>query len=249
MTLVSIITACYNSAATVADCLECVKTQSHPHIEHIVIDGASNDHTLAIVEAYPHVRKLVSESDGGIYDAMNKGVRLASGEIIGILNSDDMYIDDEVVSDVVDCFEKSNVMAVYADLEYVDAQDINKVKRLWKSGIFSTQNFFYGWMPPHPTFFVRREVYEKFGLFNTNFKSSADYEFMLRCLVKFEVEAAYLPRTIVKMRNGGQSNASFINRWRANREDRRAWDVNGLTPYFFTIPLKPIRKIFQFLVK
>lgn len=249
MALVSIITACYNSAATLADCLDSVNRQHYRDIEHIIVDGASKDDTLAIAKSYPHIGKLISEPDKGIYDAMNKGIQLASGDIIGILNSDDMYTDANVISDIVSCFEQSEIMAVYADLEYVDNRDIGKTVRRWKSGAYSAQKFFYGWMPPHPTFFVRREVYEKFGVFNTSFRSSADYELMLRCLVRYEAEAAYLPRTIVKMRTGGQSNASFRNRWRANREDRRAWNVNGLTPYFFTIPLKPIRKIVQFIWK
>lgn len=249
MSLVSIITACFNSEATIADSLKSVGSQSYPCIEHIIVDGASNDGTLAVVKSFSHIHKVISEPDNGIYHAMNKGIKMASGDIIGILNSDDAYTDSEVINDIVSCFKSDNVMAVYADLVYVDEQNTNKVNRIWKSGIFSQQNFFYGWMPPHPTFFVRSEVYEKFGLFNTSFKSSADYEFMLRCLVKFELEAIYLPRIIVKMRTGGQSNATLRNRWRANREDRRAWDVNGLTPYFFTIPLKPLRKLTQFLIK
>ena len=246
---VSIITACYNAAGTIGDCLESIRTQRYPAIEHIVVDGASKDDTLAIVESYPHVARVISEHDTGIYDAMNKGIGCATGEIIGLLNADDMYIDNEVIAEVVSLFEQDDIMAVYADLVYVDAVDTDKVVRRWRSGQYNSQRFFYGWMPPHPTFFVRKNVYRQFGCFNTDFRSAADYEFMLRVLVKYGIKATYLPRLIVKMRTGGQSNASLLNRWRANREDRRAWDVNGLTPYFLTIPLKPIRKIVQFIWK
>ena len=138
---------------------------------------------------------------------------------------------------------------IYADLQYVDRDDINKVVRTWKSGDFSRSAFYWGWMPPHPTFFVRREVYEKVGLFNTRLKSAADYEMMLRILVKHRMRTSYIPRVIVKMRSGGFSNASFQNRLRANQEDRLAWKINGLQPYFFTLYIKPLRKVTQFITR
>jgi glycosyltransferase involved in cell wall biosynthesis len=247
--LVTIITATYNSAATLADTLESVASQTYPHIEHLIIDGASTDATAAIAARYPHVARFVSEPDKGLYDAMNKGVKLASGDIIGILNSDDFYADNRVIEKVVALFQNPETMAVYADLQYVDAEDTNKVIRHWKAGIYDQQAFYYGWMPPHPSFFVRKQLYEQCGVFNTSFRHSADYELMLRFLLRYNAPAAYLPEVVVKMRMGGQSNASFKNRWNANREDRRAWTVNGLTPYFFTLPLKPFRKIGQFLIK
>ena len=249
MVKISIITATYNSELTVRDTMISVGRQTHPGIEHLVIDGASTDSTLDIVSKFPHVSTVVSEPDKGIYDAMNKGVRLATGDVVGILNSDDIYAHNRVLEKVARLFRNPEVQAVYADLQYVREDNLNKVVRHWKSGEYSSQNFYYGWMPPHPTFFVRREIYEECGLFDTSFKSAADYELMLRFLVRYNVPATYLPEVIVKMRNGGMSNASFKNRWRANREDRRAWDVNGLTPYFFTIPLKPFRKLSQFLLK
>lgn len=247
--LVTIITATYNSAATLVDTLESVAGQTYPHIEHLIIDGASKDDTAAIAARYPHVARFVSESDKGLYDAMNKGIKLSSGDIIGILNSDDFYADNRVIEKVVELFQNPDTLAVYADLQYVDAEDTSKVIRHWKAGIYDQQAFYYGWMPPHPSFFVRKQLYEQCGVFNTSFRYAADYELMLRFLLRYNAPAAYLPEVAVKMRVGGQSNASLKNRLRANREDRRAWTVNGLTPYFFTIPLKPFRKIGQFLIK
>lgn len=249
MCTISIITATFNSSATVEDTLISVGRQTHSDVEHIIIDGQSTDDTLNRVYKYPHVSKIISEPDTGIYDAMNKGILLASGDIVGILNSDDIYAHNRVLEKVARLFRNPDVQIVYADLQYVKQDNLNKVVRQWNSGEYSSQNFFYGWMPPHPTFFVRRELFDECGLFDTSFKSAADYELMLRFLVRYDIPATYLPEVIVKMRNGGMSNASFKNRWRANREDRRAWDVNGLTPYFFTIPLKPFRKLSQFFLK
>jgi glycosyltransferase len=246
---ISVITATYNSAQTIRDTLTCIRQQDHPDIEHIIVDGHSTDNTLDIVGTFPHVGKVISEKDRGIYDAMNKGIRLATGEVIGILNSDDVYIDRFVLSAVASAFADPAVMTVYADLQYVHPDDLNRVQRTWITGPFKKKNFYYGWMPPHPTFFVRKEVYGLAGLFNTNLQSAADYELMLRILVRHELPAFYIPRVIVKMRAGGISNASFRNRFRANREDRLAWKLNGLKPYFFTLYMKPLRKISQFIIK
>lgn len=246
---ISIITATYNSASTVRDTLDVIAAQRYPDIEHIIVDGDSKDDTLDIIAAYPHVSKLIVGKDDGIYDAMNKGIGVATGEIIGILNSDDIYTDDRVLADVAAAFSHPKVMAVYADLQYVDAVDLNKVRRTWVSGPFKRKNFYYGWMPPHPTFFVRREVYEQAGLFNLELRSAADYEMMLRILVKLNIAAYYIPRVIVRMRAGGVSNASLSNRLHGNKEDRMAWKLNGLKPYFFTLYLKPLRKIHQFIFK
>lgn len=246
---ISIITATYNSAATIRDTLESVRSQRYPDIEHIIVDGASKDDTLDIVKAFPHVAKMISEKDKGIYDAMNKGIGMATGEVIGILNSDDVYTDERVLSDVAGAFADSLVMTVYADLQYVHADDLQKVQRNWISGPFRRRNFYYGWMPPHPTFFVRRAVYDRVGTFNAGLRSAADYELMLRILVKHGFPTSYIPRVTVRMRAGGVSNASLPNRLRANKEDRMAWKLNGLRPYFFTLYLKPLRKIHQFIFK
>ncbi len=246
---ISIITATYNSAATIRDTLACIQAQDHPDIEHIIVDGGSSDETLDIVDDFPHVAKLISGKDNGIYDAMNKGISVATGEVIGILNSDDVYTDATVLSAVAAAFADPDLMTTYADLQYVRFDDLNRIKRTWITGQLHKKSFYYGWMPPHPTFFVRRTVYERAGFFNTDLRSAADYELMLRILVKYGLSTRYIPRVIVKMRVGGVSNASMQNRLRANREDRVAWKLNGLKPYFFTLYLKPIRKISQFLIK
>ena len=246
---ISIITATYNSAATVKDTLRCIQQQDHPDIEHIIVDGRSTDNTLAIAAGFPHVAKIVSEKDKGIYDAMNKGIAAATGEVIGILNSDDIYMDASVLSTIAEVFADPAVKTAYADLQYVQQEDTDKIIRTWKTGTFHQKNFYYGWMPPHPTFFVRKEVYDQAGLFNISLQSSADYEIMLRILLKLNIPAHYIPRVIVKMRTGGMSNASLWNRLRANKEDRLAWKLNGLEPYFFTLLMKPLRKIPQFIIR
>lgn len=246
---ISIITVTYNSAATIADTLASVQKQTYNNIEHIIVDGNSQDNTLDIIKSFPHVSKWFSERDAGLYDAMNKGLQVATGDIIGILNSDDLYADEHVISKVVDSFKNEYIDTLYGDLHYVHPTDLNKVVRVWKSGKFKRSNFNFGWMPPHPTFFVRREVYDRVGMFNLALKSAADYELMLRILYKNNFNAAYLPEVLVKMRAGGVSNSSFTKRIRANKEDRMAWKLNELHPYFFTLYLKPLRKVFQFIVK
>lgn len=244
---ISIITATYNSADTIGDTLRCIQLQDYHNIEHIIMDGASKDNTLDIVKAFPHVSKVISEKDKGIYDAMNKGIQQASGDVIGILNSDDVYASNDVLSLVAKTFENPAVQATYADLEFVSRDNLDKVVRKWKAGNYSKKSFYYGWMPPHPTFFVRKEVYEKVGLFNTNLGSAADYELMLRILLKNNIPASYINRVIIKMRMGGVSTGSIANRLKANQKDRLAWKVNELQPGFYTLYLKPLRKLGQFL--
>ncbi|MFN7120029.1 MAG: glycosyltransferase family 2 protein [Saprospiraceae bacterium] len=244
---ISIVTATYNSAATLRDTIESIQNQQYSNIEYLVIDGCSKDDTVAIAKAYPDlVSHLVSEPDKGIYDAMNKGIARATGDVVGILNSDDFYAHERVLAQVAKAFEKPHIDAVYGDLQYVQAEQPNQIVRHWRAGDFHYKQFRYGWMPPHPTFFVRRELYDKYGVFDTSFRSAADYELMLRFLYKHRAVAHYIPEVLVKMRTGGMSNANFRHRLRANREDLRAWRVNGLRPYFFTTLLKPIRKLNQF---
>lgn len=244
---VSIITATYNSAATISDTLKSVACQSYNDIEHIIVDGLSKDSTLTIVSTFNHIAKVKSEKDNGIYDAMNKGIDICTGEIIGILNSDDFYVSDTVISDVVSVFNADpNVQCLYADLMYVNADDTNKIVRKWISGPYTDDAFLYGWMPPHPTFFVRRDLYQRYGTFNTSLSTAADYELMLRFLYRHKVSCRYLPKTIIKMRAGGASNQSFKARWNANRQDKLAWSLNGLTPKWYTLLLKPLRKLIQY---
>ena len=245
--MISIITSTLNSAHTIRGCLNSVSDQQG-NIEHIVIDGVSSDGTLEILCTFPYLSKVISEPDKGIYDAMNKGISLASGEVIGILNSDDFYANSSILKKVAAVFKDPGVDSCYGDLVYVDPSDTAHLIRYWKSGHYNVKNLYWGWMPPHPTFFVRRWVYEKYGMFNLDFGSAADYELMLRFLVKHKITTAYIPEVMVKMRAGGVSNMSLKNRIRANRMDRRAWEVNGLKPYPWTNFLKPLRKIKQYFV-
>ena len=244
---ISIITVSFNSAQTIGDTLKSIAGQSYPNIEHIIVDGASTDQTMQIVAGFPHVTKCISEKDEGIYFAMNKGIAMASGDVIGILNADDLYADNGVIAKVAAVFEDPAVDATYADLVFVDREDVSEVVRTWKSGPFKRSSMYNGWMPPHPTFFVRRSLYEKYGLFNTILRSAADYELMLRFLLKHEINLSYIPQTIINMRQGGKSTASISNRIKANVEDRKAWRMNALKPHFFTLILKPLRKIKQFI--
>lgn len=250
MIKVSIITVCYNSASTIKDTIESVLNQTYPHIEYIVVDGLSKDDTCKIVNSYgKQIAKFVSEKDKGIYDGLNKGISLATGDIIGLIHADDFYSNTKVIEDVVKQFKLSNADAVYADLDYVLPDNTNKTLRHWVSGEYKTNSFLYGWMPPHPTFFVKKEIYEKLGVFNLALKSAADYELMLRFIHKHKIKLSYLPQVTVKMRAGGMSNKNLTNRFKANIEDRKAWEINNLKPYFFTLYLKPLRKISQYFNK
>lgn len=245
---VSIITITYNSAATVEDTLKSVVSQDYPHIEYLIIDGKSKDNTLTIVDKYKdNITKIVSEKDKGLYDALNKGIGLATGDIVGMLHSDDLYASNHVISDIVKTFGNNPYAeGVYADLVFVDRNDIDKVTRTWESGDYEEGDFLKGWMPPHPTFFLKKECYEKFGGFNTRLRLSADYELMLRMIHKNKIKLAYLPKVVVKMRMGGVSNVSFFVRLKANIEDRMAWKLNGIKPRIFTRFLKPASKISQY---
>ena len=245
---VSIITIAYNSDETIEDTILSVASQDYPNIEYIIIDGASKDQTLAIVNKHSKsIDKIVSEPDKGIYDAMNKGVQAASGDVIGILNSDDFYANEQVISSIVKQFESSKADGVYADLVYVDRQDSDKIIRYWKAGEYQNGLFEKGWMPPHPAFFVKKSCYDQFGHYSLKLRSAADYELMLRFIRKENIQVSYYPEIITKMRVGGQSNVSLKNRWKANREDREAWRMNGLNPSLLTLIRKPLSKIKQYV--
>lgn len=244
---VSIITVTYNSQNFLEQTICSVTEQSYANIEYIIVDGGSTDNTLSIIEKYrTRIHKFISEKDKGIYDALNKGIAMATGDIVGILHSDDFYTSKQVIAHVVEKFISEGTDALYADLNYVQQNNTQKIVRKWRSGKYKSGSFINGWMPPHPTFFVKREVYQKFGAFDLNFKTSADYELMLRFIHKHQISVSYLNECIVNMRVGGQSNVSVNNRILANIEDRKAWEVNGLTPHFYTLWLKPLRKISQF---
>lgn len=248
MTKVSIITVCFNSATTIEGTLKSVISQDYSNIEYIIIDGHSTDDTLKIIDQYKQkISTLVTEKDEGIYFALNKGIALATGDVIGILHADDFYPDTAIVSKVVQAFTAQSVDTLYGDLQYVERHESSKVVRHWKAGNYNRDLFLKGWMPPHPSFFVKRNCYEKYGAFNTLLKSSADYELMLRFLYKHHCSTFYIPEVLVKMRVGGQSNKSLANRIQANREDKKAWKLNGLDPHLLTFIRKPLSKLKQFL--
>ncbi|MDQ6480211.1 glycosyltransferase family 2 protein [Dyadobacter sp. LHD-138] len=245
---VSIITVVFNGVSTINHCIESVLKQDFDSIEYIIIDGNSKDGTQEVIASYgSKIHQFLSEPDKGIYDAMNKGIKLATGDLIGILNADDFYASNTVISEIVGAIEKDNADACYGDLNYVDAQDESVIKRKWISGKYKPNAFLMGWMPPHPTFFLKKKCYEKLGDFRLDMGSAADYELMLRMIYKHGIKPAYVPSVIVKMRTGGVSNSNFQNRLNANKNDRKAWKINGLKPYPFTLWLKPVRKILQFI--
>jgi glycosyltransferase involved in cell wall biosynthesis len=244
---VSIITTCKNSAATIEDTIKSVLSQDYTNIEYILIDGQSTDGTLEIINKYrDKISKFISEPDAGFYHAINKGISLTTGGIVGNLNSDDFYPSSTIITQVVNTFKNNNADAVYGDLHYVDKNDTQKIIRNWQAGQYTEGSFLKGWMPPHPTFFVKKEIYNKYGVFNTDLKSAADYEIMLRFIHKHKIKIAYLPQVLVKMRVGGKSNVTLLNRIKANQEDRKAWKINGLKAGLLTLLLKPLRKLDQY---
>ncbi|MCW4153847.1 glycosyltransferase [Halomonas sp. 18H] len=243
----SVITACFNSQATIGEAIATLKRQRWPHIEHVVIDGASKDDTVAVArQTLGEGDVLVSEPDRGIYDALNKGIDKARGEVVGFLHSDDLYAHDEVLAKVAACFEDPSVGAAYGDLQYVDAADTEQVIRHWTSGSFSHGKLKRGWMPPHPTFFMRRELYRELGGFDLGYRIAGDYDALLRYLASEKVEVAYLPEVLVKMRVGGASNGSLKQILRKSREDIAAMRNNGINP-FVALPCKNLSKLPQFL--
>ena len=244
---ISIITVCLNCESTIEDTIRSVTSQSYPNIEYILIDGNSSDNTMMIVNQYKdQIDEIVSESDEGIYHAINKGIELANGDLIGILHADDFYENTEVISKVIKLFNSSGADSVYGDLEYVARENTNKVLRNWVAGDYNRDSFKFGWMPPHPSFFVKKKVYELYGAYSLELSLAADYEFMVRTLYKHGISVAYLNEVLVKMRIGGKGNKSLKQRVIANREDKKAWEMNEVKPGLFTFLLKPLRKLHQF---
>jgi len=226
---ITVITVVFNAEHTIGDALESVASQTHDDIEHIVIDGASTDGTMRIVEQHrAQLAHIVSEPDTGIYDAMNKGVHLASSQVIGILNADDVYQDDTVLSQVASAHADENIDACYADLVYVRPNDLQKVTRFWRSRDYTPGMCFRGWMPAHPTFFVKKRVYEKVGLFNTELDYQADLEFCARAFEIHQINSIYIPKLWVRMRLGGVTNNSFSTMVKGNWESYQALRAIGL---------------------
>lgn len=246
---VSIITVVYNNKTYIEDCIRSVLSQTYKDIEHIIIDGGSADGTLDVIKQYKDkISKVISEPDNGIYDALNKGIRLASGNIVGFLHADDIYANDKVIDKVAYVFMKNSIDSCYGDLQYVKKDNINRVIRHWKSSEYEYRKFKYGWMPPHPTLFVKREIYDKYGSFNTEYKIAADYELMLRLLWKYKISTHYIPEVLIKMRIGGASNKSLKNLIRKSSEDYKAiknYNAGGI----YTLFLKNLSKIPQFFIR
>jgi len=243
---VSIITITYNSDKTVEDTLQSVAAQSYENIEHVVIDGASKDNTIDIVKSFPNV-KLLSEPDKGIYDAMNKGVAMTTGDIVGILNSDDFYPGDDIIQKVVDTFKEKKVDSVYGDVKFVSPDNLNKVTRYYSSAIWNPEKFAYGYMPAHPSFFVKKECYEKFGNFKTDYKISSDYELLIRFLYVNKISYHYIQEPLVTMRTGGASTQNLKSIYTLNKEIIRACKENGIATSFPKLSMKFFNKAAEFI--
>ena len=246
---ISIITVSFNSAKTIRQTIESVLSQDYDDLEYIVVDGASKDGTVEILKEYTGKIKYISEPDKGIYDALNKGIKLATGEVIGTIGGDDFYPNTHVISHIAKAFQDFKTDAIYGDKQYVNMGNDDTIVRYWRSGEYKRDNWLKGWMPPHLSFYLKKTAFETYGDYITDFTCSGDYELMLRMLYKNNLSAHYFPEVVMTMRNGGTSTASWKHRYRANMEDRRAWQINGLKPHWFTLWLKPISKISQLFMR
>ncbi len=243
---VSIITVVFNRVETIASAIKSVQIQEYPNISHVIVDGGSTDGTMERIKELQSANQIVnSEPDQGIYDALNKGIKIADGDIVGLVHSDDFFSDELVISDVVSAFSDPNVQLVYGDLNYVEEPNTNKVVRHWVAGPFKAQKLRMGWMPPHPTVFVRKSLFDQLGGYDTSFKVSADYDAMLR-FFQMGICCAYIPRVLVQMRLGGLSNRGFKNIITKMNEDYRAIKKNGAGG-IGTLVLKNVSKIRQFI--
>lgn len=241
---ISIITATYNSAATIKDTLTSVNNQDYPNIEHIIIDGNSSDNTLDIVREYgKKVTTIISEPDKGIYDAMNKGIRVATGDIVGILNSDDFFTSDDIISTVALTFNNNNIDALYGDIHFVNPDNLDKTVRYYSSKIFKPSLFRFGFMPAHPSFYMKKSEYDKHGYYSLDYKIAADYDLLIRYLYKYKVKSIYLNKDFVTMRTGGVSTENFRSRVLLNKEIVKACRKYGIKSSMLLLPLKYLYKI------
>lgn len=243
---ISIITTTYNSASTVRDTIESVMTQDYADIEHIIVDGASKDHTLEIVRSYgDKIAKVISEPDKGIYDAMNKGIRAATGDVIGILNSDDFFTSNDVISTIANTFQDNDIDALYGDIHFVNPDDLDKTVRYYSSEIFKTSLFRFGFMPAHPSFYMKRGCYEKHGLYSLDYKIASDYDLLIRYLYKEKIKYKYVKKDFVTMRIGGVSTENLNSRIILNKEIIKACKRYGIKTNLFLLSLKYFYKIFE----
>lgn len=246
---VSVITAVYNGASTIGEAVRSVSGQTWQHVEHIVVDAGSTDGTLQVLDEHKGgISKLISEPDEGLYYGLNKGIRHASGDVIGFMHADDSFASPRALERVAAAFEDPEVGAVYGDLVYVSKRDSSKVVRYWRAGQYRRDHLAHGWMPPHPTFYVRRDLYSKVGAFDTRYRIAADYDHMLRVLWGANVKAAYVPEVLVRMRVGGLSNRSMFALLHKSFEDFAALRENGLGA-FQALVLKNVTKLPQFVAR
>ena len=244
---ITIITATWNSNLHVRNCLQSASNQTYANIEHIVVDGDSTDGTKEIIECFQSITKYISEPDNGIYDALNKGIKMATGDIIGFLHSDDQLNSSDTIKKIADLFEKTNADGVFGDLVFINDQ--NKIIRTWLSKPFKRKNVKFGWAPPHPALFFKKEVYQKHGLFDTSFKIAGDYDFMLRVMLDKEINLVYLPEVVTKMRMGGVSTGNLKQLITKSREDIKALRKNGFHSPALVLFAKFFRKVPQLLRK
>jgi len=249
---VSIITVSFNSSLTIRDTFNSVFAQTYPDIEYIVIDGGSSDNTVEVIREYESLFRegirWISEPDNGLYDAMNKGIQMATGDIIGFLNSDDFYPANNIIAGVVDCFKNNaDIKSVYGDVRFVSAENSEKIVRYIRAKNFHPLRFRFGFMPPHPSFFTYQHVYIELGLFRENYKIAADYELLCRFLYKYNLRSKYLPLEIVRMRMGGKSTASLKSNYIINKEIVRACQENGIYTNMFLLSFKYVIKVFEFI--
>ncbi len=247
---ISVITVSYNSSATISDTLTSVRNQSYENVEHILVDGASTDNTLEVIKLFPHVAKILSEPDKGLYDAMNKGIAMATGDVIGILNSDDIFVSKNILQQVADAFQNNpGKMVLYGDISYFNTNDMDKVVRYYKTKPYYPRFFEQGNMPPHPSLFIKKIVYDTIGTYKAYYKICADQEFMIRLLKVHSYASIYLDFPIVKMRLGGLSNKGIKSYIFNTVELIKAWNDNGLNYSFYLFLIRPIKKIRQLIVK
>jgi glycosyltransferase involved in cell wall biosynthesis len=242
---ISLITVVYNAQNTIERCLDSVVRQKFNNIQYIIIDGGSTDGTIQIINKYrENIDLLVSEPDKGIYDAMNKGINFATGDIIGTLNADDYLADEDILSDVANAFAQQHASILYGNLDFIDPN--GKVVRKWRSGKYKSGMFNWGWMPAHPTFYCKKELFEKLGMYKLDYGSAADYELMLRFIHAYKANVFFLDKVLIKMFIGGVSNKSLTNRVKALAYDLKAMRNNDILFPFITVIFKPLRKIMQF---
>jgi glycosyltransferase len=246
---ISVVTAVFNRADTIRDAIDSVRAQTYRAVEHVIQDGESYDGTLQIVrEATDASAIIISEKDDGIYDAINRGIARATGDVIGLMHSDDLFSHNDVLEKIADAFANPRVDGVYGDLQYVAADDVERVIRHWRSGQYRPALLRRGWMPPHPTLYLRREVFENFGIYDTSFQIAADYDAILRYLIMGRITLAYIPEVLVRMRLGGESNRSLGRIVQKSREDLRALKNNGVGGVG-TLAAKNLSKLGQFIFK